>query len=370
MTQFPILYHKAKAGAIHSWKIWTEGNTVFTEHGQIEGKKQISSFYALPKNVGKKNATTAEEQAIAEAKSKWTHKKERKYSESIEKASDPVYLPMLAHDFKKRKAKDVHYPVNIQPKLDGVRAVAAWHNGKVRLTSRSGKEWIVPQHICRELERILPASTVLDGEIYIHGEALEDINSWTKKFDPVNTPRLQYHVYDMPVDSEGNDDLTWKQRSNNLLNFYKEFPSTQSIRNVPLYIAKNEKLVYEYEETFVIEGYEGAIIRNPDGLYVGPYRSYDLLKLKNFQDAEFKVVGFKEGKGKYTGCVVWQCITNEGETFDVTPKITLEKKKWYFDRGNEYIGKMLTVKFFNYSKVKKIPIYPVGKTFRDEKDMS
>jgi hypothetical protein len=45
--------------------------------------------------------------------------------------------------------------------------------------------------------------------------------------------------------------------------------------------------------------YEGSIIRSADGRYEIGHRSYSLLKLKDFQDAEFKVVGVEHGKGSF-----------------------------------------------------------------------
>ena len=39
------------------------------------------------------------------------------------------------------------------------------------------------------------------------------------------------------------------------------------------------------------EGFEGAIIRNMDGLYTFIHRVDDLQKYKEFFDAEFKIIG-------------------------------------------------------------------------------
>jgi ATP dependent DNA ligase domain/DNA ligase OB-like domain len=117
--KFPTLFHKGKGGALVQWSIWTEGDTIFTKHGQVGGKMQLSPKKAIAKNVGRSNETTAEEQAILEAKSMWTFKVERKYSETKEDAQEEVFLPMLAGDFKKRKGKEIYYPVDVQPKLDG-----------------------------------------------------------------------------------------------------------------------------------------------------------------------------------------------------------------------------------------------------------
>jgi len=121
--QFDTLYHKGSSGALYSWRVWTEGADVCTEYGQIDGKKQLARKTADAKNVDKSNATTPEEQAVAEAKSMWTHRVERKYRRTIDEAkNDEIFLPMLASEFEKRRGqkKDGHtYPCDVQPKLDG-----------------------------------------------------------------------------------------------------------------------------------------------------------------------------------------------------------------------------------------------------------
>lgn len=77
--ELPPLYHQAKSGKIHVWRVWTEGDTIVTEHGQVDGEKLTARKRATPKNVGRSNETTAEEQARLEAKSMWQKKRDHKY---------------------------------------------------------------------------------------------------------------------------------------------------------------------------------------------------------------------------------------------------------------------------------------------------
>ena len=134
-TKLETLYHKSKTGAIVQWNIWTEGADIVTKYGQIGGKMHTARKTATPKNVGRANATTADEQAILEAKAKHKKRLDGKYSLTIEDSNKEVFLPMLASDFEKRKDK-VTYPVDVQPKLDGVRGLAYWEGGSVKLMSR------------------------------------------------------------------------------------------------------------------------------------------------------------------------------------------------------------------------------------------
>ena len=133
----PVLYHQAKGGDLRQWEVWTEGDEIFTRFGTVGGKLQVSApKVAEPKNVGKKNATTGEEQAELEAQALWTYKVDRKYSETPEGAEEQLPLPMLAHKYEGSKKKKFTWPAHVQPKLDGVRCLAQKdENGDVLLTS-------------------------------------------------------------------------------------------------------------------------------------------------------------------------------------------------------------------------------------------
>src|ERR1700680_394124 len=151
MKKFPILYHLGKNKALYSWEVWAEGNTVHSSTGQVDGKRVYSAFIVTPKNVGKINATDENEQAEKEAEAKWKFKIDRKYSSTPEEAQEEDIAPMLAQSFEKRKNKNVYYPADIQPKLDGCRALARWSGDKIILTSRGYKEWNYVPHIIQEL---------------------------------------------------------------------------------------------------------------------------------------------------------------------------------------------------------------------------
>ena len=117
-------------------------------------------------------------------------------------------------------------------------------------------------------------------------------------------------------------------------------------------------------EHFLAEGYEGCIVRNMDGLYVNK-RSYDLLKIKEFDDSEFKIVGIKVGtKGSMAGKAVFTC-QNGDVTFDVKLKGNMDELTKYANDPSLVIGKILTVKYQGFTKYGQ-PRFPVGMRFRED----
>lgn len=372
--RFPTLYHKGKNGEIYRWTIWAEGNKIITEHGHLGGVMQYSQRTAEGKNIGRSNETTPEEQAVKEARSMWINKVERKYSETVEAAQEEVFLPMLAHSFKDPKKPGVYsnkviYPADIQPKLDGVRCMAFWDQGWIYLGTRNGKEWKAPFHIAEELSEYLPTEMVLDGELYIHGVDFESLSSWTKKLY-METAQLEYHVFDMPIDETGNASLRWAQRLEKLREFFhKNARRMQMVKLVDIVgTARTPEEVLQWEEYCVEQGYEGAMIRNRYGLYLFGHRSHDLLKVKSSQDAEYKIVDFTNGVGKFERAVVWICETPDKKTFRVVPKADQKRREYYFANGKKYIGKYLKVRYQNLTK-EGIPRFPRAVGFRDPRDM-
>lgn len=361
----PVLYSKGKKGEIRFWKVWTEGAEIVTEHGVVDGKTQQARKTAKAKNIGKKNETTPQEQAINQANSMWQKQIDKGYFESIEKAENTeVFLPMLASKFEDKKHK-LSYPCCVQPKLDGVRCLAYWEDDKVKLMSRAGKPYDV-EHIRSACEQFLGKRQVFDGEIYIHGTPLQDINSLVKK-PQEDSQALEYWIYDTFY--RHNLDLDWNTRLTELEVLYKLKGFTESpLKKVPWGLVSEESLIRKAEHYWVEAGYEGAIVREFSAPYEIGKRSNYLLKVKSFMDEEFPIVGFKEGEGKFSGCVIWECETKEGRRFHATPKGTMKQRAEWYQNGERYIGKLLTVKFFQYTN-DMIPQFPVGLAIRLEEDL-
>jgi len=367
-TKLETLYHQGKTGAIVQWDIWTEGADICTEYGQIGGKMQNARKTATPKNVGRANATSADEQAILEATAMHKKRLDGKYSLTIEDAKKEVFLPMLAGDFEKRKDK-VTYPVDVQPKLDGVRCLAYWDGDSVKLMSRGGKQWECCQHIIDELEEVLPKGMVLDGELYIHGKTFQEITKLVKKLRPESV-EIDYYIYDIPkVNNE--DAGEWKDRRLLLEDIHLHISKHLVITDTET--VDNEQEVYKLQSEYLEEGYEGAIVREKDGEYKFGYRSNKLLKVKNFMDEEYEIVNYTTGVGRFDGCIIWICQTNKGilgdETyFKVVPQGTMEERQEAYQNADEHIGDYLKVKFFELTD-DNIPRFPVGLGIRPLEDM-
>jgi ATP-dependent DNA ligase len=386
--ELATLFHKAKKGAIYQWRIWTEGADIVVEYGQIDGEKVVARKKAETKNVGRSNETTPEQQAELEAKSMWQGKQDRKYRKSIEEAKQRRIGCMLAPSKNWNETKKyASYPGDVQPKLDGCRCLAYWEGDRIVLLSRGQKEWDLP-HIVEELEKVLAQDAMWDGELYVHGVPFQTIQSWVTKKRP-ESKQIEYHVYDVPI-CDGEEKI-WDERRLDLERVVpgspaKADPATPHIVMVPTLEVTSEDQVTAFERKCVELGYEGAMYRNRKGHYdmSGSKSNTYLLKVKTFDDAEFKCIGYTDGSGKNAHIVTWICSLDtdaavigykpgyspkEGDrTFNCDPLGSYDERAMWFQTADQFVGKVLTVKYFGLYE-SGTPRFPKGKAFRVEADL-
>ena len=75
MKQLEKLYKRTELGQIQEWQMCIDGNKYYSMEGIQDGTITTNKpTVAKALNVGKKNETTPEEQALKEARAKWKKK--------------------------------------------------------------------------------------------------------------------------------------------------------------------------------------------------------------------------------------------------------------------------------------------------------
>lgn len=379
MKSWPTLYKKTSTGAIQEWSIDvyqesmnSDTTTIETRYGQLNSDKmQITTDDIREgKNIGKANETSIFEQAQAEAQAKWEKQLKKGYIKSIEaaesgeldKSIEGGIVPMLAHSFAKQGHK-IKYPCYVQPKLDGIRCIAILKDGVCTLWSRTRKQIASCPHIVAEIENNFKEDVILDGELYNHNfkANFEHIVHLVRQEEPdPQCTDVEYHIYDL-VDEQSFEKRLFKLNTTpNSRTYVKEH-----LKLVDTGLAQSEENVAEWFETYTKRGYEGAMLRNGDSLYVNK-RSYDLLKVKEFQDEEFDICGIEEGRGKLAGHVgAFRCKTVGGTEFLAKMSGETERLRYYFEDHSLWEGKRLTVQFQGLTGANRVPRFPVGLRIRD-----
>jgi len=378
--EFPTLYGVSSKGVTKVWKIRVLGVAknadavvIQVEHGQLNGKMQISpETIRAGMNIGKSNETSPYEQALLEAESKWTKKHDSNYTEHLPKIDVGMgkimlkLLPMLAQKYKER-AKHIVWPAFIQPKLNGVRCLVERKGNTITFWSRKSKQYKnFNLYMEQEFLNFMKDGEILDGEMYNHGDmTFQGLMSLIKDEKHPELDKLKkyvkFHCYDHP-----DTKLGFKDRYVRWRNY--DFPYGNSLkyfRLVDTFPVKNEKDVAKYHGEFMEAGYEGSIIRSGGTEpYNFQYRDNQLQKHKDFLDAEFVIVGCKEGTGKDEGKAIFVCRIKGGLEFSVRCKGADAVRQEQWTNRKKYMGKELTVRYQTLSD-DGIPIFPVGIIVRD-----
>ncbi len=339
------LYKRTKTGAVQVCNISVTGSVFTVEFGQLDGKMQERPTECFPVNVGKSNETTAEQQAINEANSKWAEKVKAGYSTDVE-APVTVRLPQTVKKYLDNKDKII-YPCFSVVKLNGINGTY-WlmPDNSLKLTSRGGNDYPPIPHLENKVRAhmALANTTSLNAELYIHGVFLEDINGAVKKTKALSS-RLTLNTFELPL-VEG----TYESKVEILRQMCGEAIITE---------------VYSEEEAdalhadAIANGYEGTVLYNKDAVYAFNERSSSVYKYKIPVDAEFKVTGFSIDKNKHA---VYICESKGGD-FKAKRTGTNEERLADAAIAESNIGKWLNVEFEMYSKRGK-PLKPVGQHFR------
>jgi ATP-dependent DNA ligase len=120
----------------------------------------------------------------------------------------------------------------------------------------------------------------------------------------------------------------------------------------------------KWHKQLVKNGYEGTMIRIPSMKYEIGKRSYSLLKLKDFVDAEYNIFDIIDGNGSDGGLAIFVLDNGHGKQFNCRPEGTQENRAELFKNRKSLIGKFLTVRYFELSK-DGIPIFPIGVSIRE-----
>lgn len=384
-TQLPTLYKRTSTGAIQQWAITVADATITTIYGQVGGAMQTTSDTITEgKNIGRSNATTPQQQAQLEAAAQHEKKRKSGYVADLATAqqggTDDIIEggvpPMLARVWEDRADK-VTFPVAVQPKLDGHRCIAVIEVSggagvSVSLWSRTRKPIKSMPHIVAELRSIFAERLrtgeitdgmyVTDGELYQHSyrDRFEQLTSLIRPDEPrPGHEVVEYHVYDIVSQQPFLDRFRALEHT---------FDTTKHIRLVETHIAGNVDQLMSRYDYFRKAGYEGAMARQ---LHL-PYehkRSDQLLKLKDFVDSEFKIVGVEEGRGKLRGHVgAFICEIPVGDTMatcavKLAGDTSVLAQAW--QQPDKWIGKMLTVKYQGRTAAGVLR-FPVGLRLREE----
>lgn len=271
--------------------------------------------------------------------------------------------PMLAKSSDKCQNSVLDKQMFCSRKLNGVRCMIKWdeEEERVRTISRGGKHYdVAARHITKELTDFLRNNPtfVLDGELYIHGQFLQTISGTARleTWEP-RCEKLEYWIYDLAV-----PDMVFTDRQVKLVDVEIAFKDSTHIKVLEHQLTKSWGEIQRLHDKWVLEGFEGLVARKPDKYYEFGKRGSTMIKVKMYQEDEFEIIDFAEKLRDEDFCFI--CQTKDGKVFEAKPIGTREMKAEYLENMENIIGKMGTVKYFEYSK-DGTPLQGIFQAIRD-----
>jgi ATP-dependent DNA ligase len=369
------------------------GFIIKRKYGQVNGKVTEGPDITIPH--GKSNRTTKEQLVLqfnSEVKKqldkgyKEIEKHPNEYTEeelqeiygNIKTRGEGIVKPMLAKQADKVSSKTFDKDYYASRKVNGVRALIYYKDGRVRTASRGATNYdIAISHIIIHplIEKFFTnhPNAILDGEVYKHGLTLNKISGICRSQSTLSEGKdLEFYWYDI-VDLE----LPFTERYKLMQEWSKELQLSefdpyrhfteddlhiQFLPQVPISGYDNMKKLHD---EYVSDGWEGLVIRLSSSIYKPGSRGNDWIKIKVYKDSEYPIVGLSEGLREEDMCFILE--TPSGQQFNCKPMGDREQKQWYREHINELIGKMLTIKYFEMSGVEgsEVPQQPIGIAIRD-----
>lgn len=357
--------YKNHSGTVGYWNIKAVGGQepglLITFAKKMDGSPVQKFSPTEAKNVGRTNETTAATQAELELSARYLKQLDKGYVETLEAANEPVTntlgkkKPMLAQPAEKVKVDEIDWDTAyLQPKLDGNRGLR-----EDIMYSRAGNEFVNLSHLNDLIVGTPLENLHLDGEIYTKGVALPKITGFIKKLQD-GTLELAYWLYDLV------DDAPFGERFDMLKAAFDATPAHPLLILTPTVRVRSWEEVEAAQTVNLQNGFEGSILRWGSEGYEDDTRSVHLVKVKPFEDTEFKVFGVKWGKpnkgpnGEKWLNPVWEYEIKPGLTSKVLAAGTHAEKHQQGLEWEKYMGQMLTIKHMGYSP-KGVPVIATAK---------
>ncbi|MDO8610096.1 MAG: hypothetical protein Q7R95_06080 [bacterium] len=375
---YETLYKRTVKGQIQEWTIIATSEGFYVREGIVGMKITETKLNRCePKNIGKSNETDSKSQAILEAQAKFDKKLKTGYKLDVKDIDNNSYIaPMKAKKFRDYQ-EDITYPVAIEDKLNGICCTVDKRGG----LSYKGEQFYCINHILEEAAHLIEKYP----NIYLHGElfnyeyrnllnriaSLVSVNRKEKDISPEDEKEseklVKLYVYDFYGTDKVTKDTSYIDRKkvlkellkNNKYIIYLDYKLANSLEDV-------EKALKETKEN----QWEGIMVKLLNGKY-SHKRSKEILKLKNWSDEEFEILGFEEGEGNWQNCCkgvickLNKLATNGKTTFTSNIRGTQEELANLWKTQKEHLNKFCTVDFQEKSEF-GIPLIPYTQLpFRD-----
>lgn len=261
----------------------------------------------------------------------------------------PYFEVMLAHPYNKHADK-IKGPFQLQRKIDGFRFITILYpDMTTRFFTRNGLELFEFPEIEREFHAftVPPYPVVYDGEL-ICKDTFNDTQKLIMKQGPKTN--LVYHIFDKLSLDEfnlGQSNLSLFDRFDS---FFVPGDLPHIVKEEELYRGDDISQVTKWFNYAKEQGWEGIMLKL-DAPYVRK-RTTNMLKIKEFDTLDLKVLRVKEGTGKFTGTLGSVTVDFEGNEVDVGSGFDDSLRAEIWKDPNIILDKVIEVQYFEITQNK------------------
>lgn len=286
-----------------------------------------------------------------------------------------LLLPMLAKTYSGNVWKKVSCMYG-QYKINGLRCIITAYTQndmfkpiRLRFQSREGIIWNTLENLSDYLLSIIPANIIrdmidgyvaLDGEIYLPGYTINQINHFVKDANCVENKLLQFWCYDIMMEGD--------QAHRNMYRYHIKKPTSfnsikEHYNNKERLIILHNKYITNDNEAidarnhFINLGFEGLILRNAKTNYqYGRRRANYMEKFKDAAEGDFIILDiYKEKKRDLPILLCKNDINNE--KFETRLSVShIVQQEVLFD-SQSYIGRTVHIEYGERSGVARVPFH-------------
>lgn len=291
---------------------------------------------------------------------------------------DGKFIPMLCKTLKDNKPFEKGNYFG-QWKINGERCIITatktedlFGNVTLNYRSREGVDWtpklaylddyIIPCLKGDILDMMVEEGVGLDGELYLPGYGINDINSFIKNTDMPQHYQLQYWCYDLCIENMSaiKRQITLQEHEGfyrpNILSKEDHLNNKHSLVLLPNTFIENITKATQIRDKFIEFGFEGLVIREEDAEYqFGGKRNNSMLKYKKIEDGWFTILDIKEDKRGLPIFTLKNDINDE--TFDATLNAPQIQQEQCLFIKNKLIGKKGLVEYRERSGIKQVPFH-------------
>ena len=403
------LYKRNAAGKPLVWSGEEKDGRLEIRYGLVGGTMHVENIVVTKKNVNELQSRvntkrkegykelselkdSLSDDAIKIAENAYTQLNDAKpliyvlntYLPKYSTTSEGFVLPMLAKVLEDNKPFEKYGTMLGQWKIDGLRCIIGATDksddlfNPITLTyhSRTGEDWtnkmcwmdeiLLPKISKELLDMMVEEGACLDGELYIPGYSVNDINSFVKNTQLAQHYKLQYWCYDICCENMSAETRR-KFRTEQFVVPAIDFKTKDEHLNnkeqlviLPTVDVINLDYAIFRRNSFIDLGFEGLILRSPNAEYQFGKRNQAMFKFKKVDDGKFIIVDItSEHKRSDLPLFVlrndindelFECSINKPQ--DVQREILVHKEK--------YIGKYMQVEFRARSGVNQVPFHARG----------